>query len=139
MEVSRNQRRKMANEDKTETVTPMVVGLGRKIIRIISEPEFDIALRAKLQNVKAKMVVGPGRSGAIASVYASHILGIPFLPYGQPCPDHLRPLLIVDTARKSGATLRKAERRYGGECIVIHVYDEPPRLRFWYEPEAHNA
>jgi len=113
--------------------------LERRVMRIISERGFDVELRAKLKNVKAKMVVGPGRSGAIASVYASHILGIPFLPYGQPCPDHLRPLLIVDTARKSGATLRKAERRYGGECIVIHVYDEPPRLRFWYEPEAHNV
>ena len=42
--------------------------------------------------------------------------------------------------RKSGATLRKAERtRYGGDCVVVHVFDEPPRLRFWYEPEAHNV
>jgi hypothetical protein len=106
---------------------------------VISEQDFDLALQSKLANVKAKMVVGPGRSGAIASVYASHILGIPFLPYGTPCPEHMRPLLIVDTARKSGATLRKAERLYGEGCIVVHVYDEPPRLRFWYEREVRMA
>lgn len=108
-------------------------------MRIVSEAEFSGAIRLRLLGIKARAVVGPGRSGAVASVYASHILGIPFIPYGTACPDHLRPLLIVDTARKSGATLRKAERRYGGDCVVVHVFDEPPRLRFWYEPEAHNA
>ena len=107
-------------------------------MRIVSEAEFSGAIRLRLLGVKARAVVGPGRSGAVASVYASHILGVPFFPYGTACPDHLRPLLIVDTARKSGATLRKAERRYGGDCVVVHVFDEPPRLRFWYEPEAHN-
>lgn len=104
----------------------------------ISETEFSHAIRLRLIGVKARAVVGPGRSGAVASAYASHILRIPFLPYGTECPEHLRPLLIVDTARKSGATLRKAERRYGGDCILVHVFDEPPRLRFWYEPEAHR-
>ena len=108
-------------------------------MRIVSETEFSDAIRMRLLGVKARAVVGPGRSGAVASVYASHILGIPFIPYGTECPEHLRPLLIVDTARKSGATLRKAERRYGGDCVVVHVFDEPPRLRFWYEPEAHNV
>lgn len=101
--------------------------------RIVSEEEFSGALRAKLDGVAAKAVVGPGRSGAVASVYASHFLGIPFIPYGMPCPDHLRPLLIVDTATKSGKTLRKAEMLYGGECVVVSIYKEPPRIRFWYE------
>lgn len=110
-----------------------------RIMRIVSEAEFSGAIRLRLLGVQARAVVGPGRSGAVASVYASHILGIPFIPYGTECPEHLRPLLIVDTARKSGATLRKAERRYGGDCVVVHVFDEPPRLRFWYEPEAHNV
>lgn len=101
--------------------------------RVVSEAEFSAAIRLRLLGVKARAVVGPGRSGAVASVYASHILGIPFIPYGTECPEHLRPLLVVDTARKSGATLRKAERRYGGDCVVVHVFNEPPRLRFWYE------
>lgn len=105
-------------------------------MRVVAEQEFALVLRQKLSGIKAKAVVGTGRSGAIASVYSSHILGVPFIPYGQPCPDSLRPLLIVDTARKSGATLRKAERKYAGDCVVVYCFDEPPRLRFWYEPQA---
>lgn len=104
---------------------------------IVPEAEFWYRMHAILQGVHAGSVTGPGRSGAIASVYASHILGLPWLPYGQPCPSRLRPLLIIDTARKSGATLRKAERRYGdGPCVTLHAFDEPPRFRFWYEKEA---
>lgn len=111
--------------------------MQRSVRRVVSEAEFAAAIRLKLLGVEAKAVVGPGRSGAVASVYASHILGIPFIPYGMRCPEHLRPLLIVDTARKSGATLRKAERQYGdGECVTVWCFDEPPRVRFWYERDA---
>lgn len=102
----------------------------------ISEPDFASALHERLRGISARAVTGPGRSGAIASVYASHMLGIPFLPYGTPCPEHLRPLLILDTARKSGATLRRAARKYGEPCILVHVFDEPPRVRLWYEVQA---
>ena len=113
---------------------PGIVRVDRPVRRVVAEAEFAGVLRLKLLGVQARAVVGPGRSGAVASVYASHILGIPFLPYGVPCPPHLRPLLIVDTARKSGATLRKAEREYGdGECVTVWCFDEPPRVRFWYE------
>ena len=105
--------------------------------RIVSEAEFSGALHLRLLGIRAHAGTGPGRSGAIASAYASHMLGIPFLPYGVPCPDRLRPLLIVDTARKSGATIRKAERAYGGgECVTAGCFDEPPRVRFWYERGA---
>ena len=111
--------------------------LRRANRRVVSEAEFSSVMRLKLMGVQARAVVGPSRSGAVASVYASHMLGIPFLPYGVPCPAHLRPLLIVDTARKSGATLRKAERKYGdGECVTVWCFDEPPRVRFWYESDA---
>ena len=102
---------------------------------IVSEADFAFALREKLGGVRAKSVTGPGRSGAIASTYASHVLGIPFIPYGQEVPDRLRPLLIVDTARASGKSLRKAERRYG-EAIVVAIFEEPPRVKFWYEAGA---
>jgi hypothetical protein len=105
------------------------------MIQVISEAEFDERIRDILSyGVEAGCVTGPGRSGAIAAVYASHILGIPFIPYGAKSPEHLWPLLIIDTATESGATLRKAERRY--ECarpIVIACYHEPPRVAFWYE------
>lgn len=103
---------------------------------VISESDFATALRERLCGIAARAVTGPGRSGAIASVYASHMLGIPFLPYGVFCPEHLRPLLIVDTARKSGVTLHRAARKYGEPCILVHVFDEPPRVRFWYEVRA---
>ena len=82
---------------------------------------------------KPRCVTGPGRSGAIASVYASHILGIPWIPAGQPIPVHLQPVLVIDTAIKSGASLRKLGRRCGEPCIQMAVYEEPPRVVFWYE------
>lgn len=103
----------------------------------ITEDQF----RERIGNVLADAgdvgaVTGPGRSGAVASVYASHLLGVPFIPYGQKHPQHLGRLLIVDTARESGATLRKAERKYAG-CtpLVLVAYEEPPRVVFWYEAQ----
>lgn len=75
---------------------------------IISAEEFSQRLRVAVQGIQARAVTGPGRSGAIASVYASHMLGIPWLPFGAKCPEHLRPLLIIDTASKHGRTLRRA-------------------------------
>lgn len=107
-------------------------------VRIISEAEFSIAIRKALADLTdVGCVTGPGRSGAIAAVYASHILGVAFIPYGQTAPTHLGRLLIIDTARQSGATLRKAERRYEGTCpIALAIYHEPPRVVFWYEDHA---
>ncbi|UPT95449.1 hypothetical protein J4G48_0040560 [Bradyrhizobium barranii subsp. apii] len=105
-------------------------------VRIVDEPEFVARLglvlkNARIENVGA--VTGPGRSGAVAAVYASHMLGIPFIPYGARCPDHFQ-LLIVDTARESGRTLRKAAKRYDyANPIVVVAFEEPPRVAFWYE------
>lgn len=105
--------------------------------RVVSEREFETRLRDCLMAVvrdEIGSVTGPGRSGAIAAVYASHILGVPFIPYGQKHPSHLGRLLIVDTARESGATLRKAERKYiAAAPLVVVAYEEPPRVMFWYE------
>lgn len=102
---------------------------------VISEADFQERMRSKLIDCDdVGAVTGPGRSGAIAAVYTSHMLGVPFIPYGQKHPQHLGRLLIVDTARESGATLRKAERKYSG-CtpLIIVAYEEPPRVVFWYE------
>jgi hypothetical protein len=108
-------------------------------VRIVSEAEFSERLRLVLQNHRLEhigAVTGPGRSGAIAAVYTSHILGIPFIPFGSPCPDKFK-LLLIDTARESGRTLRKSAnwycRRTGEQPTVIAVYEEPPRVAFWYE------
>ena len=99
--------------------------------RMITESEFRAELITNLYNEFGKYdyVTGPGRSGAIASVYASHYLGIPFVPYkhvsrGVP--------LIVDTAAESGKTIRKASKVYGGADWIV-MFQEPPRVRFWYE------
>jgi len=86
-------------------------------------------------------VTGPGRSGAIASAYASHILGIPWIPDGARVPAKLWPVLVIDTAAQTGRTLRKAVRRTGvpeDQVCSVAVYAEPTRLRFWFEePFAH--
>lgn len=100
---------------------------------IVSEQEFSKNIKLKLNGINVKSVTGPGRSGAIASVYASHILKVPFIPYGQNVPDCIKPLLVIDTAKKSGETLRKAQRKYGQNVITLNIYDEPPRVKFWYE------
>lgn len=103
-------------------------------MRVVSEKEFRWRMESLLAGVTAGAVTGPGRSGAVAAVYASHLLGVPFIPYGQKHPQHLGRLLIIDTARESGATLRKAERRYIGTTpLVLVAFEEPPRVAFWYE------
>jgi hypothetical protein len=106
--------------------------------RTVSEGEFDRAIRAMLADLEGiGSVTGPGRSGALAAVYASHILGVAFIPYGtmgEAVPVHLGRLLIIDTASQSGATLRRAARRYMDfSPLVTAVYHEPPRVAFWYE------
>jgi len=107
-----------------------------KPTRIVSETEFAERIRLVLQNSRVEnvgAVTGPGRSGAVAAVYASHILGVPFIPYGMRCPEQFQ-LLIVDTARESGRTLRKAAKRYNHtNPVVVVAYEEPPRVAFWYE------
>lgn len=102
--------------------------------RIVSESEFAIVIRKRLQNVECDCVTGPGRSGAVAAVYASHILGVPFLPCGAAIPPNLSRLLIVDTATASGKTLRKMQRKYPA-AQAIAIFNEPPRVAFWYEAQ----
>jgi hypothetical protein len=109
-------------------------------MRIISEAEFAERMGRLDHDLFCfhdsfpGWVTGPGRSGAIAAVYASHLLSIPFVPYGSSAPIGLGSVLIVDTARQSGRTLRKAERRYeAAQPIVWVAFEEPPRVAFWYE------
>lgn len=111
----------------------------------ISSEQFITRMREQFELVgltrdadAVRAVCGPGRSGAVAAVYASHMLGVPFVPYDRPCPEHLKPLLVVDTATKTGRTLRKAERRHPG-AVVMALYDEPPRVHFWYEAVANDG
>lgn len=107
-------------------------------MRIVSEQEFSERAREILEFYQSKVlcVTGPGRSGAVASVYASHFLKIPFIPWGTPCP--LEPVLIIDTAVMSGETLRRAARRVadqGKRHYRAWLFDEREggRVTFWYE------
>jgi hypothetical protein len=102
--------------------------------RVVSELEFAERLRKVVEPLRGKVgvVTGPGRSGAIAAVYASHELGVPYIPPTGRFPEHLRPLLLIDTAHWTGETIRKAARKTGAD-VVVCVFDEPPMVRFWYE------
>lgn len=103
---------------------------------IISEKDFRERLISTLSDSyfsQFDSVTGPGRSGAVASVYASHLLGIPFLPFNAEAPN-LKRLLIIDTAQQTGKTLRKAGSRYQKfDPHLLALYHEPPRVIFWYE------
>lgn len=107
---------------------------------VISEPEFYARLRVVLLSVDRsdrKCVTGPGRSGAIASVYASHLLGIPWIVSASFVPADLKPALVIDTAAKTGRTIRRCARLAGlDEADHVVLWQEPPRVRFWYESEA---
>ena len=99
-------------------------------IRIIEPDEFQAVFCERLAGApNMDYVTGPGRSGAIASVYASHFLGIPFVPFKRMRGSRV---LIVDTAVASGGTLRKASNYYHG-APTIHAFEQPPRVKFWYE------
>ncbi|APH74144.1 hypothetical protein [Aquibium oceanicum] len=106
--------------------------------RLVDEREFRARLELTLDDLPTDTigaVTGPGRSGAVAAVYASHYLRVPFIPYGAKAPHHLGDLLIIDTATQTGKTLRKASAKYDHRCITLAIYNEPPRVYFWYERE----
>ena len=103
--------------------------------RTYTEPEFSQLIKEKLKSVESlgiKSVSGPGRSGAIAAVYASYILKIPFIYYGQTVPVDLRPHLVIDTAKMSGRTLKRAALRMRAQYMLA-VIEEKSHEHFWYE------
>lgn len=104
--------------------------------KIISEEEFHkILIRhlTQIEGIRFSYVTGPGRSGAVAAAYTSHYLGIPFIPYGVKVPVKGN-MLVVDTAAKSGKTIKKAMEKYSHHNpLGIVFFNEPPRVKFWYE------
>lgn len=104
--------------------------------KYITEPEFAARIRdeaAWLAHAGYRWITGPGRSGSIAAVYMSHAAGIPHVPYGSPGPAGT-PGIVIDTATLTGATLRKAGRRYPtGKTIALYDERETGRIIFWYE------
>ena len=112
---------------------------------IISPAYFQYALAVALNKLTIPdgcFVTGPGRSGAVAAVHASHYLGLPYLPPkalgGRTGSSRaLRACLVVDTAEYTGKTLRKMCKWYEGrgyETLSCVAFSDPNRIhRFWYE------
>lgn len=102
----------------------------------MSEAFFRYTLYGRLEDYNSKhgpfsFVTGPGRSGAVAAVYASHYLGIPYIP-----PKFRRSptALVVDTARLTGGTIRKCASWHGTEHMIWAFDESPGRyFKFWYE------
>lgn len=116
----------------------------------VTERQFTAKLASALETLDRAhydgrapfaFVTGPGRSGAIAAVYASHMLGIPFLPFKAPIEAQVGKdrLLFIDTAVWSGETLKKGSAFYasrGFRVKQLFVFDEridQTRRIFWYE------
>ncbi len=104
--------------------------------KYISEKEFSDRLVA-VSGVNCECVVGVGRSGAVAAVYASHALHIPFMPTIESIPSHMSEVLLIDTAQLTGKTMRKAQRKLerNGKKVtpVTLFYEEKTHHIFWYE------
>lgn len=104
---------------------------------VISEEEFLKSFSENLLTLKENIdfVTGPGRSGAVASVYASYLLSVPFVPYGQKIPG--KKALIVDTVVMTGKTIRKASRKYDDAPYVFGILVSKKR-RLWFETYKEN-
>ena len=114
------------------------------MIKHINEAHFAMRLgQIAREFVRPEFVTGPGRSGAIAAAYYSHLKGVPFIPWGQfpemPVTVFGENFLIIDTSSMSGATLRKAVSKYqakGYNAFGVAVFDNPGiHNKFWYEAD----
>lgn len=107
----------------------------------ISEEEWARKFRLNLwflNGEKFDFVTGPGRSGAIASVYASHYLGIPFKPHKAGSYKSGEYVLIVDTVEYTGKTLRKSEKWHQSRGLITRTCfalkeNKGHYYKMWYE------
>lgn len=107
----------------------------------INEAHFALELRRKAKELspelKPDFVTGPGRSGALAAVYYSHLTGVPFIPWGYVPDDGW--VMVIDTATMSGRTMRKAcnkLNRLGVNVVSLAVFETPGVHNvFWYEAD----
>ena len=107
----------------------------------MAEDEWRGFFHKKLDELKGQkfcFVTGPGRSGAIAAVYASHYLGVPFKPHKAGNYERDESVLIVDTVEYTGRTLRRAAKwyqRHNLEPTVAFAVKETKGhyFKMWYE------
>jgi len=120
---------------------PSVVETPNRKWRVVEETEFRTALadRLKLLHGQYAAVTGPGRSGAVAAVYASHFLHVPYIPPTAENFDRINgTVLVIDTAIWTGKTIRKLSKKIERQnCAVdiIAIFDEKKDglVKFWYE------
>lgn len=110
----------------------------------VSEHHFRETFYKRLDGVmeeghpKFDFVTGPGRSGAVAAVYASHYLGLPFIPHKAGNYAKFNHCLIVDTAIYTGKTMRKSfkwHEKQGVKVVPVWAFTEWRHhyYLFWYE------
>lgn len=106
---------------------------------LITEAAFQERIEEALADRHGKFawVMGPGRSGAIAAIYASHILNIPWVPYGF-LPRAKGKGLLIDIAHTNALCLNRAVRRYRTRetetLLLFHTPDAIPVL--WFQCPA---
>jgi adenine/guanine phosphoribosyltransferase-like PRPP-binding protein len=105
---------------------------------VVSETEFSALVASALADEPTPdFIVGPGRSGAVAAVYASYRMHRPFVPYGHPGGPKGSTVLIVDTVSMTGGTIRKARAKYERMGFVVRtltiVPENQKRHHFWFE------
>jgi adenine/guanine phosphoribosyltransferase-like PRPP-binding protein len=105
---------------------------------LVSEAEFSATVRNTLSGkMRPDFVTGPGRSGAVAAVYASYALSAPYIPHSTRPAEPGETMLVIDTVSMSGRTIRKAASRWkrlGYEVEALVLYSSPTiRHHFWYE------
>lgn len=111
---------------------------------VVTETEFSVMLDQALEGLEAPVfITGPGRSGAIAAVYASYRLHRPFVPFGHPGGPAGSTVLVIDTVSMSGRTIRKAVAKYERMGFVVRSLTVVPqnqkRHHFWFEyPTDHQ-
>lgn len=107
----------------------------------ISEDEWKQEFFKVLEGVdpaKFDFVTGPGRSGAVAAVYASHKLGIPFKPHKAGNYKDDSAVLVVDTVEYTGKTIRKAKSWYERKGLLVETAfaikeQRGHYFKMWYE------
>jgi adenine/guanine phosphoribosyltransferase-like PRPP-binding protein len=107
----------------------------------MTEQEWREHFFRALDDIEASQfdfVTGAGRSGAVAAVYASHYLGLPFKPHKSGNYTDDSAVLIVDTVEYTGKTLRKAKSWYERKgLIAVTAYaikeEHGHYFKMWYE------
>lgn len=109
---------------------------------MISEADFIDRLKLVLEDPEfshAEWVTGPGRTGAMAAIYASHILNVSFVAYGHR-PKANGYVLVMDILNDNPRTMRRALKHYDiCRPIPCIVFPEIENEGLWFEQGQTNV